>query len=121
MPRGSNGGRRVGARTRPEAPDLRAHRRTSENPPAQIGPRGRIILHDQLQRVLAELISGQMKSELQAWRKDPGPVPTDLLVQHIASTFILVLNWWIERKDALAPKQVDELFRALVFPILSAN
>lgn len=94
------------------------HRRRNK---LKIGPRGRIVLHEQLQRVLVEVISGSMKSDLQMRRKEIDPIPTDLLIQHVASTFILVLNWSIERKEWLNPKQVDAIFRALVSPILAAN
>jgi len=94
------------------------HRRRNR---LKIGPRGRIVLHEQLQRVLVELTSSSMKSEIQMRRKELDPIPADLLIQHLASTFILVLNWWVERKDDLAPKQVDAIFRALVSPILTAN
>ena len=104
--------------SRPIFEHIDEHRRTRR---LRIGPRGRIVLHEQLQRVLVELVSSQMKSVLQIRRKQADQVPPDLLVQHIASSFILVLNWWIERKDAFPPKQVDELFRALILPILPAN
>ena len=104
--------------SRPIFEHIDEHRRTRQ---LRIGPRGRIVMHEQLQRVLVELVSSQMKSVLQIRRKQADQVPPDLLVQHIASSFILVLNWWIERKDGLPPKQVDELFRALILPILPAN
>jgi AcrR family transcriptional regulator len=80
----------------------------------RIGPHGRAILHEHLRQVLVELISGQAKKDLQARRKTHGPIPEELFVQYVASTFILVLNWWVERKTGLAPAQVDALFRALV-------
>lgn len=94
------------------------HRRTMR---LRIGPRGRVVLHEQLQRVLVELISSQLKSDLRTQRKISERFPAGLMVQHIASTFILVLNWWIECKDTLAPRQVDVLFRALILPILAAD
>jgi hypothetical protein len=39
----------------------------------------------------------------------------------VASTFILVLNWWVEESSPLAPKEVDAVFRALVLPTLAAE
>ena len=94
------------------------HRRRNK---LKIGPRGRIVLHEQLQRVLVELISSSVKSDLQMRRKEFEPIPADLLIQHVALTFILVLNWSVERKDELDPKQVNAIFRALVAPILAAS
>jgi AcrR family transcriptional regulator len=94
------------------------HRRRNK---LKIGPRGRIVLHEQLQRVLVELIASSMRRELQIHRKELEQIPADLLIQHVASTFILVLNWSVERKEQLEPKQVNATFRALVYPILAAN
>jgi len=38
----------------------------------------------------------------------------------VASTFILVLNWWVESTSPLPPKAVNDLFRALILPTLDA-
>ena len=84
-----------------------------------IGSRGRAILHEHLRKVLVELISGHTKSGVPARRNTR--VPADLLVQHVASTFVLVLNWWVERRSTLTPTQVDALFRALILPSLAAS
>jgi len=46
---------------------------------------------------------------------------SDLLVQYVASTFILVLNWWLESRSLLAPKEVNDLFRSLIRPALPAE
>lgn len=52
-------------------------------------------------------------------RGKPGSrIPLDLLVRYIDSTFILVLNWWVENKSPLTPKAVDELFCSMVKPTL---
>ncbi len=86
-----------------------------------IGSRGRAILHEHLRKLLVELISGHLKSSLSARRNTRVQIPADLLVQHVASTFVLVLNWWVERRGTLTPAQVDALFRALILPSLAAN
>jgi AcrR family transcriptional regulator len=91
------------------------HRRTSK---LRIGRRGQIILHEHLQEILVELISGRVKSELKNRVKSSSQIPPDLLVQHLASTFILVLNWWVDRNSSLAPAEVDAVFRALIGPVL---
>jgi hypothetical protein len=48
-------------------------------------------------------------------------VPRALLVQHVTSSFLLVLNWWVESRSKLSPAEVDEVFRALVLPTLVAS
>jgi AcrR family transcriptional regulator len=93
------------------------HRLTGE---ARMETRGRVSLHEHLQKVLAELIADDVKQDFQGLRKPAGQIPQDLLVQYVASTFILVLNWWVETKSPLTPKEVNNLFRALVRPTLAA-
>jgi hypothetical protein len=66
--------------------------------------RGGEFLHEQLQWVLVELNSNSMKSDLQVRRKEFEPIPADLLIQHLASVFILALNWSTKRKEELDPK-----------------
>jgi hypothetical protein len=86
-----------------------------------IGTRGRAIIHEHLQKVLAERIADDVRKCFQGRRKTPGQMPTDLFVQYVASTFILVLNWRIETRSSLPPKDVNDLFRALIVPTLGAT
>jgi len=94
------------------------HRRTGG---ARMGIRGRAIIHAHLQKELEELIANDVRNDFQGRRKASGQFPTDLLVQYVASTFILVLNWWVESRDLLPPDEIDRLFRSLVLPTLAAT
>lgn len=87
---------------------------------AKMGSRGRAIIHERLQKVVAELIADDVRKDFAGRRKTAGQVPPDLLVQYLASTFILVLNWWVESTSPLPPKEVNDLFRALILPTLDA-
>lgn len=84
----------------------------------KLGPKGRAVLHGHLQEVLAALIDEDVKKTLRGRRKAVGQLPVDLLVRYIDSTFILVLNWWVENKCPLSPKEVNELYRSLIVPTL---
>ncbi|HEY6375737.1 MAG TPA: helix-turn-helix domain-containing protein [Edaphobacter sp.] len=86
----------------------------------KLGPRGRTVLHGHLQKVLAGLIAEDVRKSFRARRKAVGQIPLELLVRYIDSTFILVLNWWVENKCPLSAKEVDGLFLSLVMPTLSA-
>lgn len=86
---------------------------------AGMGARGRAVLHEHLQKVLAELIADDVRKALLSRRKAAGQTPPKLLAQYVASTFVLVLNWWVESNSALRPKDVDGVFRALIVPTLS--
>jgi AcrR family transcriptional regulator len=96
---------------------LQQHRHTGES---RMGTRGRAILHEHLKKVLAELVADDVGRDFQGRGKTPGRIPPDLLVQYVASTFILVLSWWVETRSPLASKEVNNLFRALVRPTLAA-
>ena len=92
------------------------HRRAGE---ARMGARGRAILHEHFRRVLVELLADEVRKNSRSRGRIAGQVHPDLLVEYLASTFILVLNWWGERRSPLPPKEVNVLFRALVMPTLA--
>ena len=93
------------------------HRR---QPGVRIGLRGRTILHEHLREALAELIGEDAQREFQLWRKRGSGFPPALLVHYVTSTFILILNWWLESKNPLSPEKINDLFLALVLPTLNA-
>jgi AcrR family transcriptional regulator len=97
---------------------IHRHRRSGM---ARMGTRGRAILHEHLQNVLAKLIVDDVRKDLQGRRKAAGQISPDLLVPYVASTFILVLNWWVENESPLPPKEINDLFRALILPTLAAT
>jgi len=85
---------------------------------ARMGTRGRAIIHEHLQKALAQRISREVRKDLQSRGKTVGQIPTDLLVQYVASTFILVLNWWVETRNPLPPSDINNLFRTMILPTL---
>jgi AcrR family transcriptional regulator len=93
------------------------HRRRSDAP---MGTKGRAILHGHPRNVLAGLIGDEVKNNHRHRRNTTGETPPDLLMQYVASTFILVLNWWLESRSPLPPKEVNDVFRSQVPPALTA-
>jgi ribulose kinase len=71
--------------------------------------------------VLVDLIENDVGKEGQDRRKTAGLMPSNLLVQYVASTFILVLDWWVGSRSPLPPKEVNDVFRALTLPTLAAS
>ena len=86
---------------------------------ANADARGQAVVHEYLERVLAELIAADLERAGQRRGESGRGMPPDLLAQHVASTFILVLNWWVGSQDALTSKQVNGFFRALILPTLN--
>ena len=104
--------------SRPIFEHIHQHRNTGG---ANIGLRGRAVIHEHLQKVIAELIADDVKKEFQTARKQHRRIPADLLIQYLASTFILVLNCWVESRRPLPPDEIDAVFRSLVLPTLIQN
>src|SRR5262245_44752150 len=87
---------------------------------AKMGRRGRHIVHQHLRRVLIERIRDQVGRTLQQSENSP-PVPSDLATEYIVTTFILVLNWWVESTSLLSALEVDDLFLRLVVSALTSG
>lgn len=104
--------------SRPIFEHVSEHRRPGE---ARMGVRGRAILHEHLRRVLADMIADQVRDDSRGRAKSTARIPPDLLAQYVASSFILVLNWWTETRSRLTADEADALFRTLVLPTLSAT
>jgi AcrR family transcriptional regulator len=81
------------------------------------GFRSRAMVHERLRLELAARIAEELRA---GGRRSPSRVPAELLVQHVTSTFVVVLNWWVESGSKLSPAEVDETFRALVLPAVAS-
>jgi AcrR family transcriptional regulator len=85
---------------------------------AKMGRKGRTILHQHLRRVLRNRIRDDVRQGLEAGNGAASSIPADLAVEYIVTTFILVLNWWVESGSPLSAREVDDVFLALVVPAL---
>lgn len=95
---------------------IERHRGTGQ---AAMGPRGRQAVHEHLQQAITQLIEDQVRTALRRGCRTAGPASPDLLVRWIASTFVLVLNWWVECDSPLPAREADGLFRGLIEPSLA--
>ena len=86
----------------------------------RIGTRGRAILHEHLRKVLAEVIADAVRKDLAVKRKSSRQIPADLLSEYVSSTFVLVLNWWLDKKMSLSPQETNNVFQKLISPTLAA-
>lgn len=80
---------------------------------------GRSAMHQHLRRVLADWIADDVKAAQRASRT-PTNIPPEVLTGYIVGTFILVLNWWVERDRSIPAEAVNDLFLDLVAPTLAA-
>ena len=79
---------------------------------------GRASIHQRLQETIEELIADDLVRRFPSRRL--GAIPPELAIKHVASTFIVVLNWWVDAAGARNPRDADALFRALVLPAFAA-
>jgi AcrR family transcriptional regulator len=99
---------------------IQERRRTAN---ARLGDRGRAVLHEHLRRVLSDWIAqtaARGRSHPSAGSRR-SPIAPELLARHIASTFVLILHWWLDHGSGAPVAEADKLFRALVMPVLRAE
>lgn len=70
-----------------------------------------------LKRIVADTVSAELRT---AGNVRDAEIPRDALVRFVVDAFFSVLDWWFERSPALAPAEVDTIFRRLVVPALAA-
>jgi AcrR family transcriptional regulator len=102
--------------SRPIFEHIERHRDAGDS---KVEGRGQGIVHEHLQRVLVELVATELRQAPRRHLANERSVPPVLLAEYVASTFVLVLNWWVQRGDPLPAKEVSELLRALVLPTLA--
>lgn len=86
---------------------------------AAVGAREQSAVHERLELVIAERIADELRRLGRRPPQDRDAVPGDLLARHVASTFVLVLNWWMECGERTPAKTANDLFRALVGPAVA--
>lgn len=84
----------------------------------KIGARGRAILHEHLRRALTDIITDAMDGGSRSTRDPVRTIPTPVISAYVASTFVLVLNWWLDNRMRLAPTEINQVFLKLTLPTL---
>jgi AcrR family transcriptional regulator len=87
----------------------------------EMDPRGRALVHDHLRQVLIDRLTDAGAAPAARAEDGAAAPPRALLVDYLATTFVLVLNWWIDSRSRLSPREVDALFRSLVGPALATR
>ena len=79
----------------------------------------RLALHERLRSEISRAITQDVQRAVRERAVAGERMPTDLLIGHVASSFVMVLDWWVESRSPLTVAEVDSLFRALALPVLS--
>jgi AcrR family transcriptional regulator len=94
--------------------------RCREAADARMGRQGRSVIHQHLRRVLGEQVRDHVHQALRRPDRPSSALPADLATEYIITTFILVLNWWVESRSPLSAREVDDVFLALVVPAVTS-
>ncbi|HTM38663.1 MAG TPA: TetR/AcrR family transcriptional regulator [Terriglobales bacterium] len=86
----------------------------------RIGTRGRAILHEHLRRVLTDIVADVMTRGSRSGHQPTRQIPAEVVSAYIASTFVLVLNWWLDKRMRMTPKEINDVFLRLISPTLAA-
>jgi AcrR family transcriptional regulator len=112
-PRAASAPERIVAFSLPLLQHIDEHRHSA-------GPRmrseGQVIMHQQLEDTLTNVMADELAATMRTSRAH---TPMDLVARYVASTFVLVLNRWVEVDTAWTPAETDARFRALVLPTLN--
>ncbi len=68
------------------------------------------------------MLTGLVHDELAALAPPgaPLPIPLDVVVLYTVSAFLALLKWWLDHKMPCSAEEVDQMFRALTMPGISA-
>lgn len=83
-----------------------------------IGKQSGAIVQQHIQRVLADLVRGELAALVP--RSGPSPIPLDVVVQYTVSAFLALLMWWLDQKMPCSAEEMDQTFRALALPGITA-
>ncbi len=84
------------------------HRRTGS-----MTAKARTLLHERLRALIVERLRNDVR-HVPAQALGAPSIPAELLAPFVASTFVLVLDWWLDTQSSFAPSEVNELFCSLV-------
>jgi AcrR family transcriptional regulator len=100
-------------------PIFEHHERHRNVSGATVKAGGRAVVHEHLRRLIVGSIRDELGGRHDTRSTTADQLPPELLAEHVASTFILVLNWWLDAESVLSATAVDGLFRSLIRPAVS--
>jgi AcrR family transcriptional regulator len=80
---------------------------------AMIGEQGGKVIQDHLLSSVTHYIRDHLAALLSGNQKD---IPIDLLTHFMASSYLSLLSWWLDRGMPYPADQMDHLYQNLVFP-----
>lgn len=76
------------------------------------------LFFEKAQTYWNDKIEGYLWSKLPEGKETKVKVPMSILTNHISSTLISLLKWWVNNKMSYSPSQMDQYFQELVNPCI---
>lgn len=71
-------------------------------------------------RYFKDSLNGLVESQLASHNKLTDPhIPQDFLINHISSSFVEMVLWWVKGHRKQTPAELDRYFRAVIGPLFS--
>ena len=86
---------------------------------ALLGSGAEAVVRHQIHSALEDIIRGEVKAAIQR-RRRTDCVSAELLTHFLVSTYISVLTWWLNAKNPIDAKAINEAYRQLVLPCLAS-
>ncbi len=74
------------------------------------------LLIQHMQKSLSKRIEGGLQGSGKEFK-----VPTQILANFTAGSFLTLLKWWLENKMIYSPEEIDEIFKKLTMPGLETQ
>jgi AcrR family transcriptional regulator len=80
---------------------------------ALVGKQSGAVMVQRMQQMITDLV----REELAALApSDSPPIPREIVVQYMVSTFMGLLIWWADHEGPYTPAQMDAMFQQLTLP-----
>lgn len=76
-------------------------------------------LHEHLRKALVDLISETIETAVHRCGSTQSATPPVLVVQFVATTFVLVFDWWLQQEPQPSAADAHRVFRSLALPSLA--
>ena len=77
-------------------------------------------VHERLEAELVRSIVQALESRPAARTQNAPAIPPELIAQFVASTFLVVLQWWFEKAPSRSAAEANDVLAGLLQPVLSA-
>ena len=87
---------------------------------ALLGSDAEAVVRRQIHSALEDIIRGEVRAAIQRRRRTDCAVSAELFTHFLVSTYISVLTWWLNAKNPIDAKEINEAYRQLVLPCLAS-